>query len=343
MKPIKFSLFLSLSLGFCQGVLADIDNVELRIGDSLPPEHIITKELTNKWMDKVKELSEGKISFKYFPAEQAGKVKNLLTLTQTGVLDIGYIGATYVSDKMPLTGVTELPGLFSSSCEVTKAYWPLAKEGGFFYENEYKSNKVRPLFMLSLPPYKLNVSKKKEVASISDLKGMKIRAAGGAQERSLQQLDLVPIKMAPPEIYESMSRGTIDGTLLPYISVDSYKLSSLLDSTMIDANFGSVAITYSISDRTWEALSKDTQELLIKVGDEVTLSACEAFDNAEIDNAKKLDELGVKLVKFSSSDQEVFESMADSVAQTWSERLDKRNRPGSETLEVFKKALKAVK
>lgn len=342
MKLLKLSLTISLALGAIQTASADIDKVELRIGDSLPPEHIITKELTMKWMDKVKELSDGKVSFKYYPAEQAGKVRNILSLTQTGVLDIGYIGATYVSDKMPLTGVTELPGLFTSSCEVIKAYWPLAKEGGFFYENEYKPNKVRPLFMLSLPPYKLNISRKKEVENLNDLKGMKIRAAGGAQERSLQQLSLVPIKMAPPEIYESMSRGTVDGALLPYISVDSYKLSSLLESTMVDANFGSVAITYSISDRTWNRLSKETQDLLAKVGDEVTLNACEAFDKAEEETAKELQAEGVKLVEFTDEDQKLFDEMSGNVAEIWADRLDKRRKPGTETLDAFKKALSEI-
>lgn len=40
-----------------------------------------------------------------------GKAKDLLSLTQSGVLDIGYVGPSYVSDKLPLFSVGELPEL----------------------------------------------------------------------------------------------------------------------------------------------------------------------------------------------------------------------------------------
>ncbi|MBV6272256.1 hypothetical protein KVP09_04890 [Alcaligenaceae bacterium CGII-47] len=125
------------------------ETVELRMGDSLPPSHIISENLTKPWIKLVEEKSEGRIKIRYFPAEQMGKAKDMLSLTQSGILDVGYIGAAYVSEKMPLSAVAELPGAFENSCQVIKGYWELATEGGTFM----KMSLSRMVFDLSSPPY----------------------------------------------------------------------------------------------------------------------------------------------------------------------------------------------
>lgn len=318
---------------------AEVPDTVLRVGDSLPPDHVITRNLTTPWFDLINEMSEGKITVKHYPAEQAGKAKDMLSLTQSGVLDIGYIGPAYVSDKMPLSGVAELPGLFSTSCQVTNAYWSLAKEGGYFYEKEFKPNKIRPLFIAALPPYQMVISNNKNINSLNDFEGLKVRAAGGAQELSLRKLDVVPVKMAPPDIYESMSRGTIDGTLLPYISIESYKLTDLASTGTDGANFGTVIVTYSISDRKWNALPEDVRNILLDAGEKVTQEACAKFDDAESSVKESLREKGVEFVEFSDDDTKHLEVVIDEVSLDWANRLDKRNLPGTETLKEFTETL----
>ncbi|QPT41168.1 C4-dicarboxylate-binding periplasmic protein precursor [Oligella ureolytica] len=326
-------------MAFAMPAHAEIPNIELRVGDSLPPDHIISQKLTQAWFDAVESKSNGKIKIKHFPAEQSGKAKDLLSLTQTGVLDIGYVGPAYVADKMPLSGVAELPGMFTTSCQATNAYWSMAQEGGYFFENEYKQNKIRPLFLTVLPPYQLMISNKKNIESLKDFGGLKIRAAGGAQELTLNQIDAVAVKMAPPEIYESMSRGTIDGALLPFISIESYKLSPRAHSSTLGANFGAVIVTYSISERKWRSLPKEVQEILAQAGDEATKQACVSFDEEEQKVYQQLKEQGVNFIQFEGADKEKIESVMKEVSQNWAERLDKRNKPGTETLNKFTEAL----
>ena len=65
--------------------------IELRAADSLPTGHYIAKALIEPFMERVSERT-GKTEFAYFPAQQLGKAKDLLSLTQTGVTDIGYVG-----------------------------------------------------------------------------------------------------------------------------------------------------------------------------------------------------------------------------------------------------------
>lgn len=313
--------------------------IELRMADSLPAGHIISENLTKPWMKLVEELSGGRIDFKYFPAEQMGKAKDMLTLTQTGVIDIGYVGPSYISEKMPLSAVAELPGASTSACQVMNAYWALAKEGGFLHANEFKPNRIRPLFIAALPPYQIVLGSSKSVASLKDLEGSKLRASGGAQILTLNKLNMVPVRMAPPEIYESMSRGTIDGTLLSFVSVESYKLTGFTKTATVGGSFGTVLVTYSISDRKWDKLPPDAKKVLLEAGDRITQTACEAFDAQERSAGERLKAAGAQLVQFEGADQVAFNRVADEVATTWASDLDKRGKPGTATLEAFRAAL----
>ncbi len=88
---------------------ASAQEITLRAADSFPSGHYIGANLIQVFMDTVSEKTGGKVAFEYFPAQQLGKSADMLSLTQSGVTDIGYVGPSYVSDKMPLSSVGELP------------------------------------------------------------------------------------------------------------------------------------------------------------------------------------------------------------------------------------------
>jgi TRAP-type C4-dicarboxylate transport system substrate-binding protein len=313
--------------------------VTLRVADSLPIGHIITTTATKPWIELVKELSGGRIEVQYFPAEQLGKAKDFLQLTQSGLVDIGYVGPSYIADKMPLSAVAELPGAFASSCQVMTAYWKLAKEGEFLYEQEFKPNRIRPLFIAALPPYQAVLGATANVTNLASLAGKKLRASGGAQDLTLRKFGIVPVRMAPPEIYEALSRGTIDGTVLSFVSVESYKLTDIVKSATVGQNFGAVVTTYSISDAKWQRLPKELQVALTKAGDEIVRSSCINFDRQESSAVGRLEAAGVKLIRFDTADQAKLDAAADEIAAEWAKTLDQRGKQGSAALKAFRAAL----
>ena len=88
----------------------------LPVADSFPASHYLVKNGIQAWMMEVTERTKGAVRFQYFPAQQLEKAADLLSLAQTGVVQVSSVAPSYVSDKMPLSGVAELPGLFTSSC-----------------------------------------------------------------------------------------------------------------------------------------------------------------------------------------------------------------------------------
>ncbi|MGQ9370329.1 TRAP transporter substrate-binding protein DctP [Azospirillum sp. ST 5-10] len=322
---------------------AAAQDVTLRMGDSLPVGHVIAETATLPWIELVEKKSGGRLKITYYPAEQVGKAKDFLSLTRAGLLDIGYIGPGYVSDKMPLSAVAELPGASRTSCEVMRSYWSMVKEGGWLFEHEYAPNGIRPLFIVALPPYQMVLGKAGAVATVEGLRGRKIRASGGAQSLTLEQLGVVPVRMAPPEIYEGMSRGMIDGALLAHISIDSYKLTKLTTAVTQGENFGTVVVAYSIGETAWRRLPDDIKALLQEAGEETTLAACAAFDRKEAAATGELEAQGISVIRFAGADEERLRAANAAIAREWAAALDDRGLPGSEALAAFHTALDGVR
>jgi len=310
----------------------------LRIGDSFPVGHYISENMTKVWMEEVKKASNGEVDFEYFPAEQLGKAKDLLSLTQSGVMDIGYVGASYVSDKLPLSSVGEMPEAFTTSCQGTKAFWQIAKPGGALDQAEFAPNGVRVLKVMVLPPYQVFTSNR-EISGLDSLKGLKIRSTGGAKELASQLVGAVPIQIAAPDTRDALSRGTLDALLFPHSSILPYEVLPFLKYATQDVNFGSFVVTYVISQNKWDQLDEATQKILADAGEAATLHGCEVADRMDGEDKQKIADSGVKFVTFPEADQEKLQEVLGTVSQRWAEDLDKRGKPGTEIPEAFRTAL----
>jgi len=313
------------------------DVAELRVADSFPTGHYIATSLIMPFMERVTERT-GMTDFAYFPAEQLGKAKDLLSLTQTGVADIGYVGPSYVSDKMPLSAVGQLPEAFSTSCEGTMAYWEIGKPGGALDQAEFAPNGVRLLMAMVLPPYNLMTSSR-EITGLDSMQGLKIRSTGGALDLTVQKIGGVPVQMPAPEVREALSRGTIDAGLFPYPSVTPYGMEAFLDWGTQGLNFGSFVATYVISQEAWDSLPEDVQVAMAEIGEELTREGCEIADAQNIEVKQQIADAGVTFVDLPAEDTEKLAGILATVGSEWAAQLDAQGKPGTEILEAFRSAL----
>lgn len=328
---------LALALMLPAAARAD-GEVTLRLGDSFPAGHYIADKVTRWFMEQVVERSGKKVKFEYYPAEQLGKAKDMLSLVQTGVADIAYVAPSFTTDKLPLAGVAELPLGFSTSCEGTNAFAKIASEGGIVAQRELAPNNVRLLFTIVLPPYQVFL-RGAALKGSADLKGLKIRTSGKAKELALAALGAVPIQIATPDVYQALSRGTIDGMLFPYSSIFSYDLQDLSKSASVGENFGSFIVSYMISERRWRALPPDLQKILTEVGRETTARGCKITQENELADQERLKSRGVSEVTFSAADKAAIAAEMSGISKAWAKELDGRGKPGTAVLEAFEKAL----
>lgn len=317
------------------------DPIILRLADNLPPTHFLAKYGTHYFMEEVTKATNGQVKFEYFPSEQVGKAKDMLSLTQSGVVDIALIVPSYISDKLPLSAVVDLPGSFRSSCEGTLAYWKVARDG-WFAKNEFQPAGVRVVFAYVNPPYELFLSKEGAIR-LEDVKGRKIRSVGGALDITLRSLGAVPVRLTAPEIRESLSRGTVDGIVFPVPTVTSYKLEGLIKSVTVGASLAGTATTYSISEARWKKLPESVQKVLLEVGDATTRRVCALTDGDVAKAYETFKQQGMTITKLGAEDQKVLDGVYQEARRDWAAGLDRRGKPGSEALKVFSDALAQAK
>ncbi|MEP7205641.1 MAG: TRAP transporter substrate-binding protein DctP [Casimicrobiaceae bacterium] len=332
----KWTWMVAMIAASAAHAVAAADKIVLKVADVYPPGHPVAESTAKFFMEHVKKATNGEVDFQYFPAEQLGKGKDLLALTQAGVVDIGLVVPSYVSDKMPLSAVAELPGGFAGSCEGTVALAQQARDGALA-KYEFQPNGVRVLIAHTFAPFQFVTTRKYE--GMKSLEGQKMRSLGAAMDITIRKLKGTPVRIPAPEINESMSRGTIDGGLMGYPTVLSYDLARVVKTATRGENFGGAAITYAIAENRFKALPANVQKALVEAGDAATRNGCAVADRDVAPAAEKLKAAGIQLVEFPPEERKALQSLLTSVSEEWAAELDKRGKPGTMVLKDFRAAV----
>ncbi|NYZ14400.1 TRAP transporter substrate-binding protein DctP [Azospirillum sp. RWY-5-1] len=341
MRPLLGAALLVAASGVTPTSAQEGGALRLRLADSLPAGHFLTNYATRYFMEEVTKRSNGAVTFEHYPSEQLGKAKDIIALTQNGVVDIGYAPVAAVADKLPLSAVAELPGTFTTSCHGTLAFWKLAREG-ILAKQEFAPQRLRVIFAYVNPPFQL-FGARPALSTVQAFHGAKLRAVGGAQTLTVRAFGAVPVSLTTSEVHEGLTRGTIDGILFPVPNIYSYDLQRELKTYTDRKNFGSSVGAYMISERKWQSLPQPVRDVMTAVGDEATRRACDLADRDVEAAYKRFQELGLKKLETTPEQDAALEAALKTVTADWVQRLDGQRKPAREVLARFEEALAEVR
>lgn len=314
------------------------EKVTLRVADSLPTGHYIARFATAKWMEAVTRLSGGKVEFQYFPAGQLGKAGDMLSMLETGVADVTYVVPAYLSQRLPLSMVANLPAEYSNPCTGTEAFWEMTQEGGALREHELAPLGIRPVFALMLPPNQIVMAE--PFTSLAQVEGKKMRTSAGTVDLFVRELKGVPIQIAAAEMYQALSRGTIDGLVMPPISMVPYDLHTVAKGATFDVNLGGFAVTYAITDKKWGELPEDVRKAMEEAGRETTAQACALVAEEAEAVLGRITEAGVIPTDLGENDRAELRRIAGIIGTQWADEMEAQGKPGRAVLKAFEEALK---
>lgn len=343
LHPVRFTrrmgVALAVSLALAGAAVAQ-DKLVIKIADPFPTTHYVGKEGVQAWIAKAEELSKGKVKFEYYPAQQLGKAKDLFQLTQSGVTDIGLVAPAYTPEKVPLSVVGELPGMFNNTCDGSRALYKISQPGGLLAQQEYAPNGLRVLFANMLAPYTV-MTARGELNKFEDLAGRKVYASGGAKDIALRELGAVPVRMTGPEVYEAMHRGTIDGTMMAFIGLRPYDLQNQVKWALDGVSLGSTAILYVISEQKWQKLPPDVQKALTDSAQYAMQKLCEYSDKSNGEERAAFEKAGLKVHVITGDEKTRILKKLEPVSTEWATDLDKRGKPGTAMIKAYKDAVQS--
>ncbi len=157
----------------------------------------------------VEEKTNGEVKVQFFPDGQLGGERELVEMTQVGVVDITKVSSGLMESFSPVYGVFSLPYLFENQQSFYKVMedptimntvYQSTEHLGFTGVGWYDSG-ARSFYMSEKP-----------VQSLADLKGKKIRVMQSETSiRTMKLLGASPIAMGQSEVYTSLQQGIIDG------------------------------------------------------------------------------------------------------------------------------------
>ena len=142
-----------------------------------------------------------------------------------------------------------------------------------------------------------NIYSKKEIKSIDDLKGVKIRVqATKTEDTHFPAYGTQTVHMPFGEVYTSLQTGVIgaaENGVNVYLSNKHYEVAPILSLTEHEANNNCIWV----SEKTWNALSDQEKGWVQAAADEIGKTVPRKALALEKESGERLKKLGVKLVE----------------------------------------------
>jgi TRAP-type C4-dicarboxylate transport system substrate-binding protein len=237
-------------LGVALGVLSGAVNaapMTLKLAYFGGPKNPTWGKVIAPWADDVVAASKGTVKIDKFPGGTLGRNPRVqVKLVLDGVTDMAFFVPSYTPGRFPDTQVMELPGLFNNSAESGVAIWRMYKAGllrGF--------DKFKVLMLVTTHPYSMHT--KTPVRSISDLKGMKVRAGGPVAGATIRALGAIPVGMPIPTVAQNISKGIISGSASDWNVLYAFRIVDVAKNHYM-ALLGAVPIGVIMSKAKWDTL-----------------------------------------------------------------------------------------
>ncbi|GAH81168.1 unnamed protein product, partial [marine sediment metagenome] len=172
------------------------------------------------WLKKIEAATNNRVKFEVYWAQTLVKGPDLWNAIKTGVVDGGWCFHGYWAGMTPLADVITLPGLpIKSAKQAGGILWQLYHE---FPSIQKEFADVHVLTPWASQPYIL-ITTKKQVRTLDDLKGMKIRTTGAGPTEQMKALGGVPMLIPMPDNYLAMQKGTTDGMTAPFEAIQAFR------------------------------------------------------------------------------------------------------------------------
>ena len=197
-------------------------SVTLKFHTFMAPQSNVWLTMHKPWMEKVEKDSGGRIKFEGYPAMQLdGTPVQLYDQAKDGVVDIVWTLPANTAGRFPRIEVFELPFIMNNAEATSKAYWEYTQT---MAPDEFKDTQVLALHVHGPGMFH---TKDKLIKHPDDLRGMKLRGPTRQITKMLGQLGAIPVGMPLPQIPDALSKGTIDGCVIPWEVVPSVKVHEL--------------------------------------------------------------------------------------------------------------------
>ncbi len=330
---------LAMALGVAATGSAWAQTVTLKFHTFMAPQSNVWRDMHVAWMDKVEKESGGKIKFEKYPAMSLGGTPNqLYDQVKDGVVDIVWTLPGNSPGRFPRIEVFELPFMMTNAEATSKAYWEYLQTVA---KDEFKD--VHVLAVNVHGPGVIHTNK--PVKSMADLKGLKMRGPTRLVTKLLATTGATPVGMPLPQIPDALSKGVIDGAVIPWEVVPSVKVEELTKyHAEFDPKSGALYTTtfvMAMNKAKYDSLPPDVKKIIDANSGLETSGWLGKTQQGNDVNGRKVatDRKETVINMISGADVEAFRKASDAIDDDWVKDVTAKGHDGKKLLETAKQLI----
>ncbi|MCY4546956.1 MAG: TRAP transporter substrate-binding protein [Defluviicoccus sp.] len=231
----------------------------VRIANWVPSVHHMTNTLA-EWAASAEKASGGKLTLTVDKTALA-KPPGQYDLAVNGIRDIAWGVPAYTPGRFVALRLWEIPFLSPSAVVGSQAAWMWYEKNGLI-EKEFADTHLLTVWVHG--PGILHT--KKRIATLEDLKGVKLRVGGGGIFLA-KQLGAVPVAMPATKAHESLLRGITAGAFFPFEAIRGFRLQKLVTHHLqVPGGLYTVPFFLTMHKKKWASLGRNAQDALTAAG-----------------------------------------------------------------------------
>jgi TRAP-type transport system periplasmic protein len=220
---------------------------------NFPPAPTFPCVQMERWKQEVESRTEGQVRIDTFPGGTLLDAKDMMDGVIAGQADIGCLCMAYQPGRFVVTNATSLPLDIPNARVGSLVLWDLYQK---YQPQEFAAVKV--LTMFATAP--ANIMSKKAVRSLADLKGLDLRASGGAAE-ILKAWGANQVGMPMSATPEALQKGVVQGLFSSLEVMKDLKFAEICKYvTLTDTVIYPFAVVMNME--RWNALPPAVQQVM---------------------------------------------------------------------------------
>ncbi|MEE9420868.1 MAG: TRAP transporter substrate-binding protein [Desulfatiglandaceae bacterium] len=281
-----------------------------------------------RWKKEVEKRTNGKVAISTFPGGTLLKAKGMMDGVIAGTADIGNLCMAYQPGRFLITNAIALPLGLPNSEVASLTLWDLYRK--------YKPKafaKVKVLTMFTTAPS--NIMSKIPIRNLEELKGVPIRASGGAAQ-ILKAWGANRVGMPMPETPEALQKGVVKGLFSSLEVMKDFKFAELCKYvTMTQTPVYPFAVVMNMDK--WNSLPKDVQKVFDELGTQQSVWTGVYMDN-HVKKAMRWSKRkqGVKVFRLSKKQQAKWYKLLEPITAKWIEKNKAKGLPAEAIVQDIK-------
>ena len=319
---------LALSAMGASSIGATAQEVTLRMHQFLPAQANVPAGVLIPWAEKIGTESGGRIKVEVFSAMSLGGTPpQLMDQARDGVVDIVWTLPGYTPGRFPSVEVFELPFTMTNAEATSRAYWDLFKSD--MEATEFKGIKILATWVHG--PGVIH-SKGEGIRKLEDMQGKKMRGPTRVINGLLAELGAEPVGMPVPAIPEALSKGVIDGTVIPWEVTPALKVAELVDTHTEfagDTALYTAAFVLAMNQAKYDSLPDDLKKVLDdNTGAEFSAYAGKTMADFDAPGRKIAEGTDNDIVVLDEAEVARWKAIAETVRDNWFEEMDSKGIDG---------------